>query len=262
MPKVLLLLRSPFGLPPQQQRDRYPWRRFHLIPCWKLSSAWGQADNTPVENGELVLYRDHGYLKDGKQIKVVRSGGVAAFDFVQNETFDLKDVPGQNQIVDVVLARRIATTYLIAGSDESTKTPLKVTVCAQEPTTGKVTRSSVTGLGAQLVLPPGQYVLLAWCPGYRLAKRTVQATKEEAVQLEILMREAPHVKGTILGLDGNPMANATVGLRYLKAAFLDASRAKVTEDGGFDLPVDDSLSPLLEVMTVDRGSCVVDLTKV
>ena len=42
-PHVLLLLRSPFGLPGQQQQERYPWPRFHLIPGRKLSSAWGQA---------------------------------------------------------------------------------------------------------------------------------------------------------------------------------------------------------------------------
>jgi len=36
--------RSPLGLPPQQQREHYPWRRFHLIPGWKLPIAWGQAN--------------------------------------------------------------------------------------------------------------------------------------------------------------------------------------------------------------------------
>ena len=46
LPRVLLLLRSPFGLPPQPQRERYSWRRFHLIPGWKLSSAWGQDKET------------------------------------------------------------------------------------------------------------------------------------------------------------------------------------------------------------------------
>ena len=39
---VLRLLRSPLGLPSQPERERYPWRQFHLIPGRKLSSAWGQ----------------------------------------------------------------------------------------------------------------------------------------------------------------------------------------------------------------------------
>jgi len=42
-PRMLLLLRSPSGLPLQQQPERYPWRRFHLVRGQKLSSAWGQA---------------------------------------------------------------------------------------------------------------------------------------------------------------------------------------------------------------------------
>jgi len=42
-PRVLLLLRSPFGLPAQQQRQRYPCRPFHLIQARRLFSAWGQA---------------------------------------------------------------------------------------------------------------------------------------------------------------------------------------------------------------------------
>ena len=45
-PRVPPLLRSPFGVPPQQQRERYPCRRFHLIPPRNLSSAWGQAKPT------------------------------------------------------------------------------------------------------------------------------------------------------------------------------------------------------------------------
>lgn len=37
------MLRSPFGLPPQQQPEHHPCRQFHLIPARSLSSAWGQA---------------------------------------------------------------------------------------------------------------------------------------------------------------------------------------------------------------------------
>ncbi|MGB3086301.1 MAG: hypothetical protein WBC53_01005 [Phycisphaerae bacterium] len=34
--------------PEQQQRECYPWQRFHLIPGWKPASAWGQ-DNKEEE---------------------------------------------------------------------------------------------------------------------------------------------------------------------------------------------------------------------
>jgi len=44
-----LLLRSPFGLPSQHQRERSPCRRFHLIRGWKLSSTWGQAKQETKE---------------------------------------------------------------------------------------------------------------------------------------------------------------------------------------------------------------------
>ena len=45
-PRSLLLLRSPSGLPAQQQPGHYPCRRFHLILGRILSSAWGQAKGT------------------------------------------------------------------------------------------------------------------------------------------------------------------------------------------------------------------------
>jgi hypothetical protein len=54
-PRVLLLLRSPFGPPPQQQRERYPWRRFHLIPGWKLCSAWGQSKGSWMLGQRQIL---------------------------------------------------------------------------------------------------------------------------------------------------------------------------------------------------------------
>lgn len=40
----LLPLQSPCGLTAQQQRQRYPWERFHLITGKNLSSAWGQVE--------------------------------------------------------------------------------------------------------------------------------------------------------------------------------------------------------------------------
>jgi hypothetical protein len=36
---------EPSGLPSQQQPKRYPCRRFHLIPTWAWSSAWGQVES-------------------------------------------------------------------------------------------------------------------------------------------------------------------------------------------------------------------------
>jgi len=55
LPRVLLLLRSPFGLPPQQQRERYPWRRFHFVPGWRLSGAWGQSEGAVLCGGTPTM---------------------------------------------------------------------------------------------------------------------------------------------------------------------------------------------------------------
>jgi small-conductance mechanosensitive channel len=57
---MLLLRREPGGRPEQQQRERYPWRRFHLIPGRKLSSAWGQSEikQETTSMADVDLYRE------------------------------------------------------------------------------------------------------------------------------------------------------------------------------------------------------------
>ncbi|GAH73514.1 unnamed protein product, partial [marine sediment metagenome] len=116
----------------EQRGDQpQPFTAAERVSVFTETRGW----SAMVENGELTLYRDLGRLKSAKQLRLVLQPDQADYDIIENGTFALTDE--KEQVVDVVLRKRLWATFQVEGLDTKTNTPVGLKTYILDAETGK-----------------------------------------------------------------------------------------------------------------------------